>query len=261
MQVLERIRRQASLIEEFLKELEYEKSYRGVERLIQLAIQAVLDLGLMVISALGGRKPRSYSDIGYILAELGIIGEEEARLLKSLAGLRNVLVHAYAYIDREKVLKFSKDLRVDIPRLVQKVLGSVEAKNLDPVATNVNEVVERLRDVLRGRVLIAFLYGGRARGYELKGDYDIAVYMEPQCNLYKLGELVIDIAKALDVPEESVDLVCLDMLPPEHVIEALDGVPIVVEDETKLLELRYKALAKFLDIEESMRIAEERLRS
>jgi hypothetical protein len=135
-----------------------------------------------------------------------------------------------------------------------------QTSNLDPVAISVNDVVERLRDVLRGRALIAFLYGGRVRGYELKGDYDIAVYMEPQCDLYKLGELVIDIAKALDVPEVSVDIVCLDMLPPEHVIEALSGIPIVVEDEAKLLELRYKALAKLLDIEEGMRIAVERLR-
>jgi uncharacterized protein YutE (UPF0331/DUF86 family) len=44
----------------------------------------------MVIVALSSRKPKTYSDIGYMFMELGIIGEEEAKLLKSLAGLRNI---------------------------------------------------------------------------------------------------------------------------------------------------------------------------
>uniref|UniRef100_A0A7C5UUD9 DUF86 domain-containing protein n=1 Tax=Ignisphaera aggregans TaxID=334771 RepID=A0A7C5UUD9_9CREN len=52
MDVLERIKRQTSLVEELVRELEVEKSYRGVERLIQLVIQALLDLGLMIIATL-----------------------------------------------------------------------------------------------------------------------------------------------------------------------------------------------------------------
>lgn len=36
---------------ELVKELEKERSYRGTERLVQLVIQALLDLALMVIAA------------------------------------------------------------------------------------------------------------------------------------------------------------------------------------------------------------------
>jgi uncharacterized protein YutE (UPF0331/DUF86 family) len=36
-------------------------SYRGIERLVQLIIQALLDLGVMIISALGGKIPKAYS--------------------------------------------------------------------------------------------------------------------------------------------------------------------------------------------------------
>jgi len=45
---------------ELVKELEKESSYRGMERLVQLIVQSLVDLGLMVISALGGRMPKGY---------------------------------------------------------------------------------------------------------------------------------------------------------------------------------------------------------
>jgi uncharacterized protein YutE (UPF0331/DUF86 family)/predicted nucleotidyltransferase len=249
MDVLERIERQANLVGELVRELEVEKSYRGIERLVQLVIQALLDLGLMIIVALGWRRPRAYSEIGYILREYGVVSDDGANLLKSMAGLRNVLVHAYAVIDRDKVAEFAERLKVDAPRIASTVLRGVEGKPIDPPTEDVVEVVEKLRSVLSGRVLLAFLYGGRVKGYTLKGDYDIAVLMKPQCNLYKLGELVVDIAKALGVSEEIIDTVCIDMLPPEHVLEVLSGIPIIIDDPVQLFELKYKAILQLLDLE------------
>jgi uncharacterized protein YutE (UPF0331/DUF86 family)/predicted nucleotidyltransferase len=249
MDVLERIERQANLVGGLVGELEVEKSYRGIERLVQLVIQALLDLGLMIIVALGWRRPRAYSEIGYILREYGVVSDDEANLLKSMAGLRNVLVHAYAVIDRDKVAEFAERLKVDAPRIASTVLRGVEGKPIDPPTEDVVEVVEKLRSVLSGRVLLAFLYGGRVKGYTLKGDYDIAVLMKPQCNLYKLGELVVDIAKALGVSEEIIDTVCIDMLPPEHVLEVLSGIPIIIDDPVQLFELKYKAILQLLDLE------------
>jgi uncharacterized protein YutE (UPF0331/DUF86 family)/predicted nucleotidyltransferase len=250
MDVLERIERQANLVRELVGELEVEKSYRGIERLVQLVIQALLDLGLMIIVALGWRRPRAYSEIGYILREYGVVSDGDADLLKSMAGLRNVLVHAYAVIDRDRVAEFAERLKVDAPRIASTVLRGVGDKPIDPPTEDVVEVVEKLRNVLSGRVLLAFLYGGRVKGYTLKGDYDIAVLMKPQCNLYDLGELVVDIAKALGVSEEVIDVVCIDVLPPEHALEALSGIPIIIDDPVKLFELKYKAILQLLDLEE-----------
>lgn len=252
MDVLERIERQANLVGELVRELEVEESYRGIERLVQLVVQALLDLGLMIIVALGWRRPRAYSEIGYILRESGVIGDEEERLLRSMAGLRNVLVHAYAVVDRGKVTEFAEHLKVDAPRIASTVLRGVKGKPIDPPIVDVAEILEKLRNVLSGRVLLAFLYGGRAKGYALKGDYDIAVLMKPRCDLYELGELVVDAAKALGVPEESVDIVCIDMLPPEHVLEALSGVPIIIDDPAQFFELRYRAILQLLDLEEDI---------
>ena len=69
-------------------------------------------------------------------------------------------------------------------------------------------------------------------------------------HLYRLGELAVDAAKALGVPEESIDIVCIDMLPPEHVLEALSGAPIIIDDPAQFFELKYKVMLQLLDLEE-----------
>jgi len=103
LKVIERIDRQVNNVTELLKELEKEKSYRGTKRLVQLVIQALLDLGLMVITALGGKTPKGYSEVGELLSDMGVLGEDDARLLKSMGGMRNILVHAYATIRRDLI--------------------------------------------------------------------------------------------------------------------------------------------------------------
>ena len=57
MKVMERIDRQVDQVTDLVKQLEKKRSYRGKERLIQLTIQSLLNLGPMVIAALGGRTP------------------------------------------------------------------------------------------------------------------------------------------------------------------------------------------------------------
>jgi uncharacterized protein YutE (UPF0331/DUF86 family) len=250
---LERIRKQVELVEELLGELETEKSYRGIERLVQLIIQALLDLGLMVVAALGLRRPRAYSEVGYILWEQGVLSRHDAEILRSMAGLRNVLVHAYARVDRGRIFEFAERLKVDARRVASAVLKGVEGKPIDPPEDSVAGMVEKLKRALSGKVVLALLYGGRAKGYALKGDYDVAVLMEQGCDLYKLGELVVDVAEALGVPEELVDVVCIDALPPEHALEALSGVPVIVGDPAPLLDLKLKALQQLLDLEEGLR--------
>jgi uncharacterized protein YutE (UPF0331/DUF86 family) len=251
MEIRERLVKQASLIEDLVKELEIEKSYRGIERLVQLILQALLDLGAMVISAMGGPRPTSYSEIGRILKDAGAIGGEEAETLRSMAGLRNLLVHAYAVVRRERVLEFARRLKVDALKIASSMLKGLERRGVDP-PSKADEVVEKIKKVLEGRVVLAYLYGGRAKGYSLKGDYDIAVLLKEPCDLYEIGEIVVEVAEALGVKEEDVDVVCLDALPPEHVLEALDGLPII--DEPRLaFELKVRALLLLLDMEESER--------
>ena len=57
IRVLERIGVQVKLVNDLIGELRVESSYRGIERLVQVIIQALLDLGLMAIAALGEKAP------------------------------------------------------------------------------------------------------------------------------------------------------------------------------------------------------------
>ncbi|MEM3677930.1 MAG: HepT-like ribonuclease domain-containing protein [Candidatus Bathyarchaeia archaeon] len=177
LKIMARVDQQIELVTGLLRELDVERSYRGIERLVQSILQALLDLGLMVISALGGKAPERYSD-------MGVLGRSDGGLLRSMAGMRNVLVHAYADIKRDLIMNSVDKLKGDAVRISGILRESLGGKSVDP------EIADKslnLSGVLKGRVEAAFLFGGRAKGYSVKGDYDVAVYFGRPFNLYELG--------------------------------------------------------------------------
>lgn len=70
-----------------------------------LAIETLLDLGSHVISSEGYDAPGAYADIFRVLRDEGLLGEEEADELMAMARFRNLLVHQYADVDEERVLR------------------------------------------------------------------------------------------------------------------------------------------------------------
>jgi uncharacterized protein YutE (UPF0331/DUF86 family) len=73
------------------------------ERNLHLAIECLLDIGNHVIADRGYPKPESYADIFRILAEKEVIPGALFEDLAGMAAFRNVLVHDYLRLDREKV--------------------------------------------------------------------------------------------------------------------------------------------------------------
>jgi uncharacterized protein YutE (UPF0331/DUF86 family) len=73
------------------------------ERNLHLAIECLLGIGNHVISDRGFQKPESYADIFRILAQRGVIPGPLYEELAGMAAFRNVLVHDYLRLDREKV--------------------------------------------------------------------------------------------------------------------------------------------------------------
>lgn len=73
MDILKRLRQQARVAKEYADELRREESYRGRERLVQITIQALLDLGLMILSAMG-KLAKSYRDVATLLRSAGVLG-------------------------------------------------------------------------------------------------------------------------------------------------------------------------------------------
>ncbi len=82
------------------------RNYASAERFLQLAIECVFDIGTHCIAALRLPRPARYADILPALATAGVITRETADELSNLAGFRNLLVHDYAQIDRERVHGF-----------------------------------------------------------------------------------------------------------------------------------------------------------
>ena len=73
------------------------------ERHLHLAIECLLDIGNHIISDRGYSKPESYADIFRILSDAEVIPYALLEELTGMAAFRNVLVHDYLRLDREKV--------------------------------------------------------------------------------------------------------------------------------------------------------------
>jgi len=94
--------------------------------------------------------------------------------------MRNILVHAYARVDRDLVLRTSKSLIIDAPMIAERILRKADemvrdSDDFEGVSIPLEDVLNKLREILKGRVKAAFLFGGRTKGYVLRGDIDIAV--------------------------------------------------------------------------------------
>ena len=77
--------------------------YGLAERYLQLSIEAITDIGKLIIIYKNLRKPEDNQDIFTVLKENKIISEKLYNDLYGIAGFRNVLVHDYEKIDREIV--------------------------------------------------------------------------------------------------------------------------------------------------------------
>ena len=71
----------------------------AVERNIEVAIQACIDIARIIIKREGFREPEDNKGVFVVLSENGIISEDSLKFLIPMAGTRNVLVHGYEKID------------------------------------------------------------------------------------------------------------------------------------------------------------------
>lgn len=80
--------------------------HASAERDFQVAIQAALDIGSMLLAALSPKIPESYKDIFAGLAEVDILPADFAQKLVEMAKFRNVLVHMYLEVDLERMYHY-----------------------------------------------------------------------------------------------------------------------------------------------------------
>ena len=90
--------------------LEYQDNKRlrkAVERSLQVAVEACLDIGRRLIVLEGFRYPDNNQDVFRVLAE-GVVPADLLPTLLEMARFRNLIVHDYARIDDAKVYSILK---------------------------------------------------------------------------------------------------------------------------------------------------------
>jgi uncharacterized protein YutE (UPF0331/DUF86 family) len=104
-----------SYLEELIRTFSEVKSWEGrlekaaLERLTQMMIESILDVGNLMIDGFIMRDPGSYEDIIDILMDEKVVSEETGNSLKTLISFRKMLVQSYTEISHNDLAdQFSK---------------------------------------------------------------------------------------------------------------------------------------------------------
>ncbi|MEM2828571.1 MAG: HepT-like ribonuclease domain-containing protein [Candidatus Nezhaarchaeales archaeon] len=244
-----RVKRQFSLVESYFRDfLRFRgrgESVYAVERVAQLLIQSILDTGAMMAVELGLRKPESYKGLASLIAEKLGLSVEDERFLSGLAGFRNLLVHGYAEVNRELEEEAFKEIEDRLGKIVEALRKFIDGLG-DP-GKGLNQLGERLRGVFeRYKVRYAVLFGSMARE-GVGRDFDIAVSMDAKSAL-ELGELLTDMAEALSVKEEQIDLVHVESAGLGMLYTILNEGVLIYGNPEEAKEHLYKRYLELLDL-------------
>lgn len=97
------------------------------ERLIEITIQTMIDIGTHVISANSLRKPKDYHEVFDILAENQIIPQPLLGPLHAMVGLRNILIHEYFTINRQTLHKIIREDLGDVKTFIKVIASLLQA--------------------------------------------------------------------------------------------------------------------------------------
>jgi uncharacterized protein YutE (UPF0331/DUF86 family) len=93
---------------------------------LQTSIQALLDLGSLLVSRLGLPVPRTSAEVLSHLEEAGHLPEGSAVRFRPIIGFRNRVVHLYDRIDERIVYRILTEERADIAELLELLLDILD---------------------------------------------------------------------------------------------------------------------------------------
>lgn len=79
------------------------RSVAAAESYLRRSLEALLDMGRHILAKAFDTAVSEYKSIPEGLREVGVLSEEEARLLREMAGYRNRLVHFYDQVSTEEL--------------------------------------------------------------------------------------------------------------------------------------------------------------
>jgi predicted nucleotidyltransferase len=211
--------------------------------------QNILDALASLLAEAGLRKPASYSELAAPLLERGYAPGWFAEEVAKVARTRNLLAHAYRRIPREELADVARKTLAAAPRLLEELSRMAESLGVDPPLGS-----ERVAGVLKRHpsVLAALLFGSRARGSAAEGsDFDIAILAEQPLTLEELEGIAAELAAALGVPADKIDVVDLQAAPNELLYKVIrDGKLLYASDEERFREWLRRSYVRVLDEEE-----------
>jgi uncharacterized protein YutE (UPF0331/DUF86 family) len=98
------------------------KTQRIVERTLQIAIEACLDIASHVLADRRLRAPSTYGETFEILVEGGLMSPGLGQVMVEMTGFRNVIVHEYARVDAEAVVRILRAHLEDFRRFEAEAL-------------------------------------------------------------------------------------------------------------------------------------------
>ena len=104
------------------KEYQEIEKKRSCERLLQLSIEAVIDICKLFVSGMRLGLPAEENDLFDKMQKKKLLSKEMAVTLKEMKGFRNVLVHEYAAVNDELVFKAIKTKLKDFRRFKKEIL-------------------------------------------------------------------------------------------------------------------------------------------
>ncbi len=95
-------------------------------------IEILVDLGNHIIAEKRFSRPTTYRDVARILGRHGVLTPDEQKVFEGLIGLRNILVHLYADVDRELLFESIREEPGVWRRLFDKLVNYIVAEGIDP---------------------------------------------------------------------------------------------------------------------------------
>jgi len=89
------------------------------ESCFRRALEALLDLGRHILAKGFSLGVSEYKEIAVRLGEQGVLSQEETKLLRTLAGYRNRLVHFYHEVGPEELYEICTHRLVDLERIIE----------------------------------------------------------------------------------------------------------------------------------------------
>jgi uncharacterized protein YutE (UPF0331/DUF86 family) len=114
-----------------VEELKDEYRYYVALHLLQIQIQALIDIVFRATSILG-LEAEGYIDAGYKLMQAGILNNDELRFYRKVAGFRNIVVHMYSEVNQDIVREVIGGRRYrDVAKLGIKIVEELRRRGAD----------------------------------------------------------------------------------------------------------------------------------